>query len=66
MKRFGTVIVFKPEVTKAEARKVLKQLEASGLVSTSDWVSPVNGENYHTPVVYEYEDRFGSPVWYIP
>jgi len=57
MKRFGSVVVFKPEVTKEQAREALQKIK-----EVIDW-SYVNGE---APRVHEFDDKMGGPVWYTP
>lgn len=53
MKRFGTVVTFKPGVTKEEAVNAIKKLAEAGVVV--EW-----------PTVREFDDKYGGPVWYIP
>lgn len=72
MKRLGTVLRFKPGVTRAEADKAL--------VGLTDLLEPCwlaerfegggydyEKTRYDAPYrLEEYDDKWGGPVWYIP
>lgn len=86
MKRIGSVITFKPEVTEEEAARALRSI--AFLLDTPKTVSKPNAEvsaaidagstvRYqpgewsqvpfeHVDLVHEFDDDWGSPVWYIP
>lgn len=51
MKRFGTVLIFKPGISK-------EKIEAA-IASISEVLEP----NHR---LEEYDDKYGSPVWYEP
>lgn len=57
MKRLGTVSVFKPEVTRAEAEAAMAKLRA--LLDPGYFLRP-------KPPIHEFDDEDGGPVWYIP
>ena len=60
-KRCGTVLVFKPEVSKAEAAEALEVL--SGLLV--DYYLDDNGQPVDF-IVHEFDAELGGPVWYLP
>ncbi len=76
MKRLGTVLVFKPGVSKVEAAKALASLKRVLEVpeKSHDYVGPVGRglASYKerpfvfNDLVHEYDDEWGGPVWYIP
>lgn len=65
-KRFGTVLVFKPGVTKAAADAALAKL--ADVLAPDYHGSMKNGKFVTTavPPVHEFNDEHGGPVWYIP
>ncbi len=62
-KRCGTVLVFKPEVSKAEAEEALEVL--SGLLAEDYWLDE-NGFDHVDFVVHEFDAENGGPCWYLP
>jgi hypothetical protein len=77
-KRMGSVIVFKPGVTKAQAAKALASLAAVvEFPETTFTYERVGAERdrkvkmvkvpfTHDHAVHEYEDEHWTPAWYIP
>ncbi len=61
-KHCGTVLVFKPEVSKAEAAEALEVL--SGLLEAY-WLDE-NGFDDVEFVVHEFDAEDGGPCWYLP
>jgi hypothetical protein len=56
-KRLGTVLVFKPGVTKAEAEKALDKI--ASVIATDYYIAP-------KPPINEFNPDHGGPVWYVP
>ena len=66
MKRLGTVLVFKPGVTKDRARQALLQVR-DVVEGGEKWSGFLNEpDQARRPWVEEYDDRDGHPVWYVP
>jgi hypothetical protein len=65
MKRYGTLITFKPGTTRAEAAATLDMIRRFASVENSAWVDGAGRQRY-SPDVHEYDDDHGGPVWYIP
>lgn len=59
MNRLGAVIIFKPGMTRDQAQRALRTLEADGVIDGEAWVAK------RTPVE-SFDDRVGGPVWYVP
>ena len=59
----GTVLVFKPEVSKAEAEEALEVL--SGLLADDYWLDE-NGFDHVEFVVHEFDAGESGPCWYLP
>lgn len=62
--RYGAVVVFRPNVTKAQAERAMKRLEREGLIEpkmrfTAEGFAP--GSH-----VEGFDSRWGGPVWYVP
>lgn len=57
LSKYGTVLVFKPEVSKTEVVEALGVL--SDLLDNDYWV---DGE----PHVHEFDADEGGPIWYLP
>jgi hypothetical protein len=75
MKRIGTVLVFKKDVSPEEAAKALEQIrEVLDLPEKSFKMEILPGKRCRTHEVpftmpdkiEEYDDEYGGPVWYIP
>ena len=74
-KRFGSVIVFKKGVTKAQAAKALATLAAVVDFPEKVYEYPRVGPRQvkqvevpftHEHAVHDFDDEHGGPVWYIP
>lgn len=67
-RRVGALIVFREGVTVNEASKVIREMEARGLVDREAWVEQKDGKYVpaSTTPVHSYNPDHGSPVWYIP
>ena len=77
--RLGTVLTFKPGVTKVEAARALRSI---GAVLATPTTTPVphyfkndegrkcvsyNSKKFrHNDLLNEFNDDWGGPVWYIP
>ncbi len=57
MKRYGTVLVFKPGIEREEIQEALEDMV--GLLDGDCWLE-------QTPPINEFDDQYGGPVWYIP
>ncbi len=62
MNAIGTVLVFKPEVSKEEATKALEGL-ADFL--QPNWIDD-KGVSNQPFRLEEFDDEYGGPVWYLP
>lgn len=58
MKRLGTILVFKPGVTKEKVAAMLIELADAGLIDVTLTKLPLR--------VHEFDDKDGGPVWYLP
>lgn len=56
-KRLGAVIVFRPEVTREQAERILDSMK---------WVLDGSGWAGGRTPVHDYIEEHGGPVWYIP
>ena len=71
MRRIGSVIVFKPEVTDEQAATALESIKHLVELPTVA-VRSVRGKYVESPfttadMIHQYDDVHGSgPVWYIP
>jgi hypothetical protein len=58
VKQLGTILVFRPGVTKEQAREALKALE------------PLLARDYFggdgRPPIQSFDPECGGPVWYVP
>jgi hypothetical protein len=79
MKRIGTVLTFKPGVTRVEAARALRSI---GSLLDTPTATPVpryfkNDEGRkcvsydtksfrHNDLLNNFDDAWGGPVWYIP
>jgi len=61
-KRCGAVLVFKPEVSKAEATEALEVL--SGLLAEDYWLDDKGNATMF--LVQEFDLGIGGPTWYLP
>ena len=65
-KRFGAVIVFKPNVPKDLAAQKLRELrgliELGGSFTGGKWVEHTDPAK----LLNTFNDEHGGPVWYIP
>lgn len=67
MQRFGTVIVFKPEVTKEQAAEALHKIIE--LIDETQWWPTPSGQPTLEECearIEEYDDKHGGPAWYLP
>lgn len=72
MKRIGTVLVFREDVTAEEAAAALTKI--ADVLELPDTIAhlkkPENRLTYSmfvmADLITEYDDDNGSPVWYIP
>ena len=70
MKRFGSVLVFKAGITKAQATAALKKIEALLDLPSQSYV--IRDHKYVVVPftldrnVNEFDDECGGPVWYVP
>lgn len=58
-KQRGVVLVFKPEVTQAQAQAAVAELAAKGLLDVGYYCGGV-------PHINEFNPDHGGPVWYVP
>jgi len=66
-KRYGTVIVLRDGLTKAEAEEFMRRVREMPEVEINDFGSSFHDRTILSPSVQEYDDKWGSgPVWYIP
>jgi len=65
MKRFGTLLVFKPGTTKRQAEQTLETIRSMDVVHSDSWTG-IDGKPRRTPRVEQFDDDHGSPVFYIP
>ena len=65
MKRYGTVLVFKREVSAEEIQEALEKI--AGVLDDGYWLEP--GQNLGRTVAFrleEFDGEEGGPAWYIP
>ncbi len=65
MKRYGTVLVFKQEVSEEEIREALDKIV--DVLDDGYWLDP--GQNLGGTVPFrleEFDGEEGGPVWHIP
>jgi len=65
MKRFGTLLTFKPGTTKKQAEAALETIREMDDVFSDQWIS-VAGRPRVSPRVEQFDDDHGSPVFYLP
>ena len=65
MKRYAVLITFAPGVSEKQANDALDTIKALPAVHKDAWRG-LDGSWRSTPVVNEYNDEHGSPVFYIP
>lgn len=59
MSQLGTVLVFNPVLTRAEAEAVVERLFNAGVLDRSYFVDAL-------PPVESFNPAMGGPVWYVP
>ena len=77
MKRIGTLLVFKPDVTKEQAVQALEKIKDL-LDLPEEKIDYKRGRDHRTPckrtvrpfktadALNEYDDEYGGPTFYIP
>lgn len=60
MKQYGTVLVFKPGLSKEEIEKRLREL--NDIIDNDGPASTLSGK----PDVHSFDSSWGGPVWYVP
>ena len=65
MKRFGTLLTFKPGTTEKQAEVALETIRAIEAVYSDSWMG-IGGRPRQTPRLEQFDDEYGGPVFYLP
>ena len=65
MKAVAAIVYFEHGTTTAEAKAILSDLKTK-LDDPKTADPKYNGATIDHGIVNEYDDQYGSPVWYIP